>query len=295
MPTTIVNFSTDEGIKSYTDKARVNHEFFKKLYGGSPAAWADKLSIQSGPNWDRMQFISKKYGLDFGSVVGTNLSDECINDDSGSSLQQHLGCTSVAKDHIIGQTLDLFTVELCIIREPDALYVTFPPYLCVLGLGRHLAMCTNHLFDSVCFKGVPISHIRRTLLELPSLEKAINFLKVVRPTTSVNLLLSDGEKSINIEVSPTEVKIIQPRDNKLAHTNHVLTSPFHEDCYCSRLQIASRGLLDDKNIEQVLGQEGVVQPIEDGFGTIITVWIDAKKKVLAYKDPGQAEFKVLSL
>lgn len=295
MTTTVVNFATDEGQQSYSEKSYVNYEYFKMLYGDSPSEWADKLSVRTGRNWDRMQFISQKFGLAPDYVAGVNLSDECINHEPGSPLHQHLGCTSVAVGPVIGQTLDLFTVELCIVREKDALYLTFPPYLCLLGMGKYLAMCTNHLFDEVDFDGVPISHIRRNLLDLASLEEAIAYLKSIKPTTSVNFILSDGTRAIDVEVSRTDVTVIQPHTGKLAHTNHVLTGPFNEDSECLRLQTASRGLLDNKSVEDVLGHDSIVQPISDQFGTIITVWMDPKKKTLSYKDPDQTQFQSLNL
>jgi hypothetical protein len=306
MSTTYVNLLTKEGGDSYSSKAYYNYEIFKMLFGGSPSDWASKLpaSAKQGLNWNRILNISKKFGLTEDYVAGINLSDECINYQSGANLRQHLqnwGCTSIAVEHVIGQTLDLFTVELCVVRDGEATYVTMPPYLCLLGMGKHLAMCTNHLFDSVSFDGVPISHIRRTLLDLASLDEALAYLRSVKPTTSVNFILSDGKEAIDVEVSQKGITITHPYTNGknrlLAHTNHVLPIPFYKDTQCNRLQTVSRSLLDGNGVEHSLGKPGVVQPIDTTaqFGTIITVWLDPKERILAYKDPGQTTFTQLKV
>ena len=304
MATTFVNLATGKGGDSYSAKAYYNYEIFKTLFGGSPSDWASKLaaSNKQGLNWKRSQYISKKFGLTEDYVAGINLADECINYQSGANLLQHLqnyGCTSVAVDHIIGQTLDLFTVELCIVRDGDAIYVTMPPYLCLLGMGKYLAMCTNHLFDTVSFAGVPISHIRRTLLDLTSLGDAIHYLKGIKPTTSVNFIISDGKESVDIEVSQKGIEIIYPHTNGqnrlLAHTNHVLSTPFYKDTGCLRLQTAGQSLFDGNGIESSLTKTGVVQPIAAQFGTIITVWLDPKERILAYKDTDQTNFTAIRI
>lgn len=308
MPTTFVDFDTGAGKDSYSSKAYYNSEIFRHLFGGSPSDWGSKLAIRSGVNWDRMQKIAKDFGLSTDYVQGINLSDECINFQSASDLQQHLqnwGCTSVASGHIIGQTLDLFTVELCIVKDGDATFVTMPPYLCLLGMGKHLAMCTNHLFDKVNFAGMPISHLRRTLLDLGSIGEAVAYLKSVvhkGVTTSVNFMISDGTQAVDIEVTPQAVRVLYPKQVEgipavQAHTNHLLPTTFDQDTQCARLQIASKGLLEKKSVEDTLCQMGVVQPIDEAaqFGTIITVWLDPKERILAYKDPGQDTFTRLKV
>lgn len=326
MPTTFVDFDTKEGRESYSAKAYYNYEIFKKLFGGSPSDWRSKLRIREGKNWDRMQRIAKDFGLSFDYVAGINLSDECINHQSAANLQQHLnnwGCTSVGFNYhmdgpIIGQTLDLFTVELCIVKEGNATYVTMPPYLCLLGMGKHLAMCTNHLFDKVDFDGVPISHVRRTLLDLTSIDEAVAYLGSIKTTTSVNFLLAEAEpppedgergfgKMVNLEVTPQGVKptrqafIPIPQldgATAVAHTNHILSTPFEKDTQCTRLKTAAKALVMDKmGVEKTLCMPEVVQPIDETaqFGTIITVWMDITNRILAYKDPGQAAFTKLKV
>jgi hypothetical protein len=307
MSTTLVNLNTLEGMPSYSEKSYYNYEIFKMLFGGSPSEWAAKLApaAKQGRNWERILEISKKSGQSVDYVAGINLADECINFQSGASLRQHLqnwGCTSVAVDHIIGQTLDLFTVELCIVKDGDATFVTMPPYLCLLGMGKHLAMCTNHLFNRVNFDGIPVSHMRRTILDLTSIEEVISYLSGIKRTTSVNFIVSDGTRSVDIEVTPKHVKIITPRllseTKLLAHTNHVLPVPFDEDKNCLRLSTATQSLLQNTGSTQAeraqlaLTAKDVVQPIDEAaqFGTIITVWMDPKERILAYKDPGQETF-----
>jgi len=296
-----IDLSSTAGKNQYSYKAYCNYEIFKMLFGGSPSEWASKLKLRDGKNFERMKHISDSFGLSLDYVLGINLSDECINYQSAPQMQQYLrqwGCTSVALNHKIGQTLDLFTVELALIKDGDATYITMPPYLCLLGMGKHLAMCTNHLFDKVVFDGTPVSHLRRNLLDMTSLEEAIKYLEGEKRTTAVNFMLSDGRKALNIEVTPEEVRIIGSVTNGVglfnAHTNHVLTDIFHKDTSCSRLHLASQSLLRNSSIPDTLIQPGVVQPISGQFGTIITVWMDLKERIFAYKEPDQTGFTELA-
>lgn len=295
----IVDFAKKETWPIYSEKAYINYEIFKMLFGGSPSEWAERVprEARNGLNAERITFISDKLGLAKGYVESINLADECINFQSGANLRSHLnnwGCTSIGIDGVIGQTMDLFTVELCLVREDDVLYLTMPPYLCLLGMGKHIAMCTNHLFDEVQFEEVPISHIRRTLLDMPSLSAAIRYLKDIKPTTSVNFLLSDGDQAVDVEVRRDGVKIIESylysEERLLAHTNHLVNNPFYEEKNCLRLKTAVKELFDGKNIEVILDHTDIVQPIANGFGTIASIWMNPKQRVLAFRDPGQTTY-----
>lgn len=298
MTTTLVDFGSDQGLASYKEKVYINNQVFRTLFGGSPSDFADKLEFPEGPNLDLINLIHKKYEVSLNYVKGINLSDECINLQSAAHLQQYLhkgfGCTSIAKQGVIGQTLDLFTVELCIVREGGCLYVTMPPYLCLLGLGPSIAMCTNHLFDQVRFSGIPVSFIRRQLLRCKSLEDAVDFLSKCQPTTSVNFMLSDGKKVINVEVSRKGIRVLEPEKDQLAHTNHVI-STYQTDKFCPRLNTARKLLSQGEEVAQILDADGIVQPIQAEFGTIISVWIDPKTKTLGYRDPDQKTYTQLTL
>lgn len=298
----IVDFSKKETWPLYSEKAYTNYQIFRMLFGGSPSDWAERVTAtaKSGRNAERVTFISDHLGLAKEYVEGINLADECINFQSGANLRGHLnnwGCTSVAIDGVIGQTMDLFTVELCLIREDDVIYLTMPPYLCLLGMGKHIAMCTNHLFDSVQFEGTPVSHIRRTLLDMVSLPAALQYLESIKPTTSVNFILSDGLQSVDVEVRRDGVRIIDGEclggRRVLAHTNHLVNTPFYEEKNCLRLQTAVKELFDGKKIETILDHPHIVQPIADGFGTIVSVWMDPKQRILAFRDPDQTTFRCL--
>ncbi len=299
-----MNFQTEEGLASYKEKVYYNSQVFKSLFGGSPSDFATKVIWPAGPNLEQMKFISDKYAVPLNYVKGINLADECINMQSAPQLQAYLnpsfGCTTVTKDNIIGQTLDLFDLELCIIRDHDSLYVTMPPYLCLLGMGPKLAMCTNHLFDKVDYlAGTPISQIRRQVLRFSTLDEAVHYLLNVKPTTAVNLMLTDGTATVNVELTPKGAIVFEAgpgkADSVFAHTNHVIKS-FQDDKSCSRLNTARDLLLNfGKSVPEVLDAPGVVQPLANGFGTIVSVWIDMKEKILAYRDPQEKTYRQLRL
>ena len=285
--TPLVNFLTGDGAEHYTERAQNNIQFFTRLFGQQPRTWQEQLWLRKGRNWDRLQYLADRYKLDQGDVIGVNLGDEAINLNP-YQMQSNLGCTSVARDGIIGQTLDLFTVELCIVREMGSLYLTFPPYLCVMGMNRNIAFCTNHLFAEVQGNGTPISHIRRGLLDTHSVEQALKYLNLVTATTSVNILLTDGKQTLDVELSPAGIQVHNPVDGTLAHTNHVLEGCFTQDLNCLRLARAARQLEQGWGVVETLEHDDIVQPITDEFGTIVTVVMDVRNGSFHWRDPNES-------
>lgn len=286
MATPLVDFRFGEGADAYIARAQNNIKFFHKLFGRQPRTWEDQLWLRKGHNWDRLNHIIERFKLHSGDVFGVNLGDEAINFNP-YQMQQNLGCTSIAKDGIIGQTLDLFTVELCLVRELESLYLTFPPYLAVMGMNRNIAFCTNHLFDTVKSEGTPISHIRRSLLDLHSIEEVLKYLNLVTPTTAVNLLITDGKETVDVELGHKGMQVHNPVDGTLAHTNHVLEECFTKDFNCLRLARAAKQLGEGWGVIQTLEHDDIVQPISEEFGTIVTVVMDVKNGTFHWRDPGE--------
>lgn len=214
------------------------------------------------------------------------------------------GCTSIAQNGVIGQTLDLFTVDLVVVREGDAVYITMPPYLTIMGMTPRLAFCTNFINGEVK-DGVPISSIRRNLLRQQSLGQAINYLLNVDRATLANFLVSDGENAVDVELSLNSTRIHQQRKNELgeycAHTNHLVCPNFEDDEQCPRLKRAVELLKEGKDIAAILDDSVIRQRImpvpffDVDFGSIVHVSMDVKKKKMLYRDPSMKEYQTIDV
>lgn len=296
-PVTYCNISNCLGISDYKAKALANIEIFKTIFGKSPAEFNRYFEFPKDENYALMEKISNVAGIHFDVVKGVNIVDETLNFKTDSWY----ACTSIGTKNLIAQTLDLYTVDLCIVREPDAIYITMPPYLTLMGIGRHLAFCTNHLFSGVTEGNTPISYIRHELLKKSSLIEALNYLDSIKRMTSVNFLICDGKEVMDIEVSPEAVKILPSENGYAAHTNHRVDPNFYEDKQCSRLTRAVELLKQNTDFKTILADKDIDVPItyfpdsKLGFGTIIKVVMDLKDKSLTYKDSTMKEYRSLWL
>lgn len=286
-PISYCDFLTGYGIDNYARKAKNNIVFFEQMFGN-----LDKVHLgMSQPSHENQQLLEKiiqSTQLPEKKVIAANYADELLNI---SSLGfGNLGCTSIGHNGVIGQTMDLFTVDLAIVREKDTLYVTMPPYLTLFGMNRKIAFCTNYLSDIV-MEGIPVSHMRRDLLRCESIDEAVHYFHGISRATAANFLITDGTQMIDIEVSPFLVRthdpIIQNSDNYFAHTNHVLEKDIRTDITCSRLAAAVNGLQQNQPIETILSNRSLYVPITHvqtmGFGTIITATMNPKTGVLRYR------------
>lgn len=297
-PVSYFDFTTCEGIELYCEKARNNVELFNKILGTRADVIGEMLNFDSESlNFDLITKIAKITGLSRLTIKGINVADEVLN----LNHTNLFGCTSVGIGSKIGQTLDLFTLDLCVVREPDALYVTMPPYLTLMGIGKHLAFVTNFLSGPVRANGIPISHMRRELLRRNDLDEAVKYLTNIQRSNTVNFLMVDENRILNVETSPDEM-LIHEQDSQgfLAHTNHFVKRPFTEDTSCPRLTRANQMLKEGSKIKHILEDKNVFVPIsplnEDyGFGSIIQVEMDAKNKTLAYKDSSMSDYVELRL
>jgi len=293
------DMKTHEGIDTFRQKARNNLKIFKSIFGMDPVV-ATKMGLAqpTGADEELVQQISDLTGASRKVIEGVNYTDELLN--VHPDFADAFGCTAVARNGVIGQNLDLFTVDLSVVREGGALYITMPTYLSFFGMNKHLAMCTNYLPAPVK-TGVPVSQMRRNLLRCESIEQALDYLSSIKRTTSVNFLISDGDKVVDIEVSPRKVRVHEAIEDDygqfLAHTNHVLVHDIRQDRSCSRLAGAVRELQANKELEEILFDKSVYVPIEKygavGFGSIVSVVMDPKNGVMRYKDPFMDQWEEL--
>jgi hypothetical protein len=299
--TTYFDMDTKEGLENYVRKSHKNLMFFKKLFGVVPSKVKNLyLGEFEGESRKIIEKISSLTGISIDVVESMNYADELLN--LSPNTAPNFGCTSIGRRGVIGQNLDLFTVDLSVVKEGDKLYVTMPPYLALFGMNKNISFCTNMLPGEVK-PGVSVSQMRRNLLSCKTIEEAVNYLKSINRSTSVNFLISDGDKIIDIEVS-TEKVTIHPAlpDDKgsyFAHTNHFLSKDIREDASCSRLFNSVRLLQENKKLEDILSSSGVFVPSEHfndiGFGSIITAVMDVKNRILRYKDNFMKEYEEISL
>lgn len=287
--------STD--VRNYNSKKNYNLRLFRNLLGqdleGIPRV--NGLSETEEDNSLLIDKISSITSLSPELVEKVNTVDEMLNTVPLSI--PGFGCTSIGQNGRIGQTMDLFTVGLSIVRESDCLYLTFPPYLSLLGMNRNLAFCTNFLFGEVN-RGRPISHIRRDLLRKSSLDEVIDYLEGTKKASPVNLMVTDGVNTLNIESLPDRIKIEEQGDNGIAHTNHV-TGNQYTDQSCPRLSTARHELTKGKRIEEILDHTKIAVPIYGngsiGFGSIIKVVMDPRTGEFSYKEPSQKKYSKINV
>ncbi len=298
-PISYFNLETLEGKDEYVLKANENVELFEKIFRVSPDLLNQpRFKIGGDENGGLLKKISEITGIPTEIVQGVNCADEALNAQDLALF----GCTAVGIDGVVGQTLDLFTVDLSIVSEKDALYITMPPYLTLMGMSKNLAFCTNYIPGSVK-KGVLVSHLRRNLLRQKSLDEAVNYLKSVERTTNVNFLITDGKKVVDAELTPEEVILHDTvfRNNKFffVHTNHLLNDTIFNDSYCPRLKKTVRMVQDSKSHQEIFDAFGINMPVCEnfgvGFGSIVKVVMDVKNKTLSYKDTFMDEYKKLEL
>ncbi len=295
--TSYFNFNTGEGLDTYREKALRNLSAFATIFGFNPGI-ATRLPFQdvNDKNQQLISEIATHTQLPIADVQGMNYSDELLSIDPKQLLP--FGCTAVGKDGIIGQNLDLFTLDLAVVRDDDALYLTMPPYLTLFGMNKEIAFCTNYL-PYLVTPGVPLSHIRRNILRRHSLPEAVEYLSSVESATAANFLLSDGSQIVDVEVLSSGARkytaIDSPSGLYFAHTNHLLQKDIRKDQSCPRLSQAVKRLEANQDLESILLGKGVYVPLEKydslGFGSIITVVLDPRQGVFRYKDCFMGKFE----
>jgi hypothetical protein len=276
-------------IAEYRRKVDSNIEMFCEMFGDSGRGMCRKLANFEGDseNVDLMWRIGDITGLSDELVRMVNFSDGFLS----SGLMDRLGCTAIGRAGVIGQTMDLYDVDLSVVREGGAVYVTFPPYLTLMGMNNKLAFCTNYL-ESEVRGGTPISQIRRSLLRKRVINEAIDYLEEVRGANSANFLLSDGHSIVDVEMTSEGCNVLIERYEEFgrfnAHTNHLVNEGIIEDMSCHRLTQAVDMLVDKRSMEEILDSEGISIPMDKsrgiGFGTIVKVVMDVRNGTFMYKD-----------
>jgi hypothetical protein len=97
----------------------------------------------------------------------------------------------------------------------------------MLGLGRSLGLCVNTLIDLNHTKeGLPVNFVARGILEQPTLDDAIDFLRRVKHASGQNYIIGDRERVVDFECSGNKVSQFVPFNisQRVYHTNHAITN-----------------------------------------------------------------------
>ena len=136
---------------------------------------------------------------------------------------------------IIGQNVDLGrdSRELWIVLDvqpddgPRVLTVTLAGMLAQEGINSHgLALCGSMIRSRGWREGYPTrKFLRRRVLEQPSVRAAIETIRSTpQRASSHNLLLADPTRMAEVETTPDDVHVLEPKDDMLAHANHYLSA-----------------------------------------------------------------------
>ncbi len=90
-----------------------------------------------------------------------------------------------------------------------------------------LGICCNTLLElNYSPKGLPVAFIVRSVLEQPTLEKAIRFIQRIKHASGQNYIIANSEKIVDFECSANKVCQYTPYKGARRdyHTNHTITN-----------------------------------------------------------------------
>lgn len=152
------------------------------------------------------------------------------------------GCTSLAVrgpggSVLVGHTEDalapvpqevfLLDAEVTDARRPGRFvslcYVYALPGCSASLNGHGLAVLMDYLPDPDARPGLPTDFVTRALLDLPSIDAALDFLAATPRGGSGNCLLAQGERIVNVELTSTRMAVSEATaQGAWVHTNHFL-------------------------------------------------------------------------
>ena len=300
-----------------------------------------------------LEGVAEGAGVDFESLLALNsrteilpsnfLSKAMASSDSASftnntsPLPNTLNeCTSLAvtgdeKNYWLAQNWDWCGLQrqaMCVVEShPDAggshITVTEAGMLAKIGINSHgLAITLNILRserDGIS-EGVPVHFLLRALLDCQNVEEAISLVSSLSFCSSSNVMVQDATGKIaSFELSPYGVKILEPDNNVLCHTNHFLDNaltsydvgrPGNDSTInrLSRAQSYADAHMSESDIKQMLcdqndGLESICRfadpthPEIAQIETVTAVIMNTSKKTLSVSgaQPSMSDFKTYSL
>jgi isopenicillin-N N-acyltransferase-like protein len=226
-------------------------ENFSSMTGGRLAfAEAERLAGAYGEQarrWlpqlvDELEGLSEGSGVPFSRLLVLNCGEEFTSNEPPDSQTLALGpphdgdhCTAVAVvsggRHIVGHNMDWYTVDavnnvLFDLTAPDGTGVmglAGAPYLLMLGMNSHgVGNVSNSVHSTDNRIGVPNVFVRRSTLEMPTLEEARDRGLLAARARGTNQFFADTAGRLwDLESSATAHALMDRTGGAfMAHTNH---------------------------------------------------------------------------
>ncbi len=218
--------------------------------GADPNALLDRFMQETGhvaaaEKWtphllDEVRGIGEGAGIGFEQAFLLSSLDEIMR--YAQSLQGlQTQCTSLGcwrdgdTPALLGQNLDTTihsrNAEVVLhITEPDGrqkFVVTMVGSLGAMGLSdAPLGVCVNTINLKSARDGLPLQFIVRGMLDQPSLDDAVAFLKSVKVGAAQNYMIGDAERVVDYEASANKVVQFIPFEDarRVYHSNHHLAN-----------------------------------------------------------------------
>lgn len=214
------------------DDFLVNTEFLS-----ATKKWAPQLL-------EEVEGIAEGAGIDFKEIFTMHLAahDEKWWFSEDRSKIEHcssLGCFREGdKPALLAQNMDLHQLfegleVLLHIKYPDssleALVLSHAGFLGECGVNNQpVGICCNSLISHLnnSTKGLPFTFIVRSVLEQPTLEKAVQFINTIQHASSQNYIIGGKDRVVCLECSANKVSQFEIYENarRVYHTNHPLVN-----------------------------------------------------------------------
>jgi len=204
--------------------------------------------VKAIDNWgphliDEVRGISEGAGIDFDTIFALQCMDKQWWWLPESAKQQAGGCSTLGcfregeTPAFLAQNMDIpniFTgLEVLLrIKHPESqiesLIYTFAGMIALCGLNNQpLGICCNTLITlNHSVDGYPVSFIVRSVLEQPSLEDAIEFIRKIKHASGQYYTIGDDDRVVSLECSANKVSRHVPYEGacRVYHTNHPLVN-----------------------------------------------------------------------
>lgn len=266
---------------------------------------------------DEVRGIADGAGVDFEAVLLFQMGEEFL---ARLEETRPKHCTSIGTGRtesspcIVAQNMDApyflhgFPTLLRIRYDSlnlETFVLTAPGLIALNGMNsRGIGVTANALPGlNPALEGLPVAFVLRTVLEQPTFEQAVQFLRSVEHAKAQNYLMGGPEEAVSLECIGREAHPFRSPDNSnlTYHTNHFLARahPSNGD-YCSRLETMKAYLSDHayrvgfEEIREILSSTewNAGRPISHAFcyGSTIMVLSSPPELYLAPGQPDQYDY-----
>jgi hypothetical protein len=247
------------------ERGRIHGEVLKPLINELVERWRYMISLHYGnPNtfikrfmnetmfvdsvkkWaphllDEVEGIGEGADIDFNTVFTLQCMDEqwWFTEMSAQTERcSSLGCyreedtpTLLAQNGDLPSLYDGFQTLLHVKHQNPSLesfVCTYAGLIAAWGLNNQaVGICTNTLIDlNHSSDGLPVAFLIRMVLEQPSLEEAVKFIKSVKHASGQNYIIGGLEEVVCLECSSNMIREYTPYEEarRVYHTNHPLVN-----------------------------------------------------------------------